>query len=266
MTQIKIEDSSGDKKYFTIIPNYILNHSTLWDREVYIQMKRITGEDGTCWTSQKTLAKQCGISINRLKKSIQYLVDHKWIMQIGKRTVNTDGGPQEVNEYRVADLWKLNAEYYEKKGMSPDDIPIDKNPQRYVTGTLEGMSSSDYKEEPYINNNYIAETSSAKAHKQKASFSPLGADLIKAFEEIDPKNKTYYNNKAQRAAADFLIQEFGLEAVLKRIKVLPQTNILPYFPKINSPYDLKEKWVKLESQIKSKLSEKTNKSTPNYVL
>jgi hypothetical protein len=73
MSKISISDDSGDKKYFTIIPNYILNHSTLWDREVYIQMKRITGEDGTCWTSRNTLAKQCGMSPRRLDKSLKYL-------------------------------------------------------------------------------------------------------------------------------------------------------------------------------------------------
>ena len=73
MNQIKIEDGSGDKKYFTIIPNYVYNHSTHWDREVYGQMKRIAGENGNCWISQEKLAKQCGISIGRLRKSLKYL-------------------------------------------------------------------------------------------------------------------------------------------------------------------------------------------------
>ena len=46
MENINLQDKSGDKDYFTIIPNYVLNHSALWDREVYIQMKRIAGENG----------------------------------------------------------------------------------------------------------------------------------------------------------------------------------------------------------------------------
>ena len=95
--ELGIQDGSNDKRYFTIIPNYILNHSTLWDREVYVQMKRIAGDEGTCWTSQKTLSKQCGISINRLKKSLTYLIDHKWIKPIGTKKVGTAGGNQEVN-------------------------------------------------------------------------------------------------------------------------------------------------------------------------
>lgn len=143
--KVKIVDESGDKKYFTIIPNYILNHSTLWDREVYIQMKRITGEDGACWTSQKTLAKQCGISVNRLKKSLKYLLEHGWIKQVGVKKVATEGGGQEVHEYKVSDLWKLNIEFYEDEGVSPGDRPIT---QRGITAEVKGVSPGDDKEEP----------------------------------------------------------------------------------------------------------------------
>lgn len=95
--------------------------------------------------------------------------------------------------------------------------------------------------------------------RKKPLHNPLGVEIIKAFEEVDAKNKTYYGNKTQRLACDFLLGEFSLEEILARIKILSQTNKFPYFPKINSPYDLKEKWVKLEDQIKSKQLEIKNK-------
>lgn len=154
--ELGIQDGSNDRRYFTLIPNYILNHSTLWDREVYIQMKKIAGENGTCWTSQKALAKQSGISINRLKKSIEYLLNHKWIKFVGAKTVNTNGGIQKVNEYRITDLWKINVDYYESKGVSPNDTPISKGvsrtePKGYHEND-KGVSPSDDKEEPFNNN------------------------------------------------------------------------------------------------------------------
>lgn len=99
-----------------------------------------------------------------------------------------------------------------------------------------------------------------------AGFNPLGSEIIKAFEEVDPKNKTYYANKTQRAAADHLISEYGLEAVLKRIGVLPKTNKIKYFPTINSPNDLKEKWVKLQDAVSKMREEKITKQTPNYII
>ena len=150
MENVQLQDESNDRKYFTIIPNFILNHSTIWDREVYIQMKRIAGDNGTCWTSRTTLAKQCGMSLGRLKKSIKYLVDHKWIIAVGTRTVMTKGGPQDINEYKVSDLWKMNSDFYEKGGSS-ENTPIFKggsqNYQRGVTDEVKGGSQDDDKEE-----------------------------------------------------------------------------------------------------------------------
>jgi len=90
---------------------------------------------------------------------------------------------------------------------------------------------------------------------KERKFAPLGAEIIKAFEVIDPKNRTYYNHTTQRSACDYLLEEFGLDVVLKRISVLPQTNKMPYFPTITNPYELKEKWQKLEDAVERKQSE-----------
>ena len=159
MGKIQMCDSSNDKKYFTIIPNYILNHSTLWDREVYIQMKRIAGENGACWMSQGNLAKQCGISLGRLKKSIKYLLEHGWIKFLGKKKVGTSGGNQTVNEYAVTDIWDRNNSFY-RKGGSLKDTPLSKggSPEDPKGGheTPKGGSLKDYKEEP-VNKNHIKE-------------------------------------------------------------------------------------------------------------
>ena len=130
MDNLEIQDHSHDKKYFTIVPNYILVHGCLYDREVYVQIKRIAGEHtgGTCWASQATLAKRCGISKNRLKKSLDFLVEHKLIRFMGERQVGTAGGIQSVNEYAIVDIWKRNIDYFE--GMSPHDTPCVKGGSR----------------------------------------------------------------------------------------------------------------------------------------
>lgn len=247
MKNIHVQDESGDRKYFTIIPNYILNHSTLWDREVYVQMKRITGENGTCWTSQKTLAKQCGMSINRLKKSIQYLIDHEWIKQIGKKDVVTKGGMQEVKEYRVLDLWKKNVDFFESKGVSSGDIPKAKGvsfndtptPQRGVTVESKGVSPGDDKEEP------IQEEHNTGDEVARVP------EVIKAFETVDPKNKTYYKNTTQRDACVFLIKEYGIDRVFKFVSILPRLNEKKlYIRQVTTPWELKENWVKIGNALK----------------
>lgn len=178
----QIQDESGDRNYFTIIPNFILNHSTVYDRDLYIQMKRIAGEKGSCWMSQKSLAKQCGVSINRLKKSLKYLIDHKWIKFAGKKTINTSGGVQEVMEYKIIDLWKLNNQFYEEKykGVSRDDTPKAKGVSRDDTKgcheMTQGVSPNDDKEEP-MNKNHLNKNIVAKATEDTFSL------------------KNYYENK-----------------------------------------------------------------------
>ena len=154
--KMRIYDESSEKKYFTIIPNYILNHSTLYDREVYIQMKRITGEDGECWCSRETLAKQCGISVRRLDKSLQYLLDHDWIRNAGTKKVNTKGGAQTVVVYKVVDLWKKNMDFYASKGGAPNATPLPKGGARIVSKGVheraKGGAPRAHKEEPFNKN------------------------------------------------------------------------------------------------------------------
>lgn len=186
MNNIQIVDESGDKKYFTLIPNYILNHSSHWDREVYIQMKRIAGENGTCWTSQTRLAKQCGFSVNRLKQSLKYLLDHQWIEKIGTKPVYSTGGEQSVNEYKIIDLWELNTKFYQEKtkqGVSPNDTPLSKgvsrNEQRGITDKAKGVSPESYKEEPF----------KQEPIKKKDIFSDFGENFTTAFEGFKEMRK-----------------------------------------------------------------------------
>src|SRR3990167_10204389 len=202
---MKITDESGDRKYFTVIPNYILNHSTLWDREVYIQMKRITGENGTCWASRKTLAKQCGMSIRRLDKSILYLIDHKWIEHIGKKEVLTRGGAQEINEYKIADLWKLNIEYYESlKGSAPETHPIAKGGARMTPKVVHGISKGgapgaykeELREEEPIKKNLLAFEQFWQAYPRKVAKElarkklPIGNELGKILQALEAQKKS----------------------------------------------------------------------------
>ena len=120
-------DDSGDKKYFTMVPNVILNHSTAIDQAVYLQMKRYGGEKGECFVSKRKLMKKLGIGWKTLKKSINYLLDKSWISCCGVKLVETPGGKQEITKYKVNDIWKLNIEHYEGvangKHLKPKVLP-----------------------------------------------------------------------------------------------------------------------------------------------
>jgi len=109
-------DNSGDKKYFTIIPNFIANHSSAIDQSLYLQMKKHAGESGVCFVSEKTFREKMKIGRATLKKSIEYLLSHKWIEFAGEKRIQTAGGWQLIRCYRINDIWQTNNEYY--KGVS----------------------------------------------------------------------------------------------------------------------------------------------------
>lgn len=109
----------------------------------------------------------------------------------------------------------------------------------------------------------IQKTISEQGSQKEKTMENLIPEIIKLFEAVDPKNKTYYGNKTQRAACQFLLEEYGFEEIRKRIEVLPTTNGMPFFPNITTPCQLRDKWVTLEAQVKR---HKTELQTKNNVV
>lgn len=108
-----IQDGSQDKKYFTMIPNYVLNHSSAIDQALYLQMKRIAGENGVCFASKRFMMKQLKIGRLTLNKSLDYLIKHEWIIFVGNKKVQTSGGIQTIGTYRMTNLWVKNINHFE---------------------------------------------------------------------------------------------------------------------------------------------------------
>jgi len=142
------EDGSGDKKYFTIIPNYIANNSSANDQALYLQLKRLAGDTGKmCYPSMGYLRKHLKIGIKAVKTSFKYLIKHGWIESLGKRQVMTAGGMQWVSAYKINDIWKLNIEHYEGGNESAPLSRGVSEVSKGVSKALKGVSVVACKEE-----------------------------------------------------------------------------------------------------------------------
>lgn len=105
-----IKDESGDRKYFTQIPNIIVNHSTAYEQSLYLIMKRLAGDEkGICYASLNWLAKKMGVHKTTVSKVITKLLKREWIKEIKPKIVK--GG--RVRQFVIVDLWKLNILNYE---------------------------------------------------------------------------------------------------------------------------------------------------------
>mgnify|MGYP000872271883 FL=1 len=144
MENIQIQDESGDHKYFTLVPNYILNHSTAVAQALYLQLKRLAGENGTAYPGRRYLMEKMGVSYNTLKKEFKYLLDKGWIKFNGYRNIKTEGGNQKVKSYKIVDLWDLNNKHYqEQRG-----VKIEPPCERGVKIEPQGVSTRGVKIEP----------------------------------------------------------------------------------------------------------------------
>ncbi|MBI2051653.1 helix-turn-helix domain-containing protein [Candidatus Roizmanbacteria bacterium] len=116
----KIKDASNDRKYFAMIPYFIVNHSCAYEQSLYLVMKRIASETGSCWASPQTIAKMMGVAPNTVRKYRKKLEQRGWIRKIGSRPIGRTN--QVTHEYEIVDLWKLNIDFYsQKRKGSPDE-------------------------------------------------------------------------------------------------------------------------------------------------
>ena len=113
------------------------------------------------------------------------------------------------------------------------------------------------------NNNNMREQSS---RGEQSKYNPLGSELIKSFETINPACKKMYGNTTQREACDNLITEYTFERVKTVIEqTLPETNVMDFFPNIITPDQLWKKWAALEAAVLKFKIRKKEKSRPKTV-
>ena len=194
MAQIKIQNDSGDKDFFTIIPNYIANHSTANDQSLYLQMKRYAGENGKCFATEKTLMKKMKIGKKAYNKSLNYLLDKGWISFIGM----TRGKTRPIKTYKINNIWKLNNDHYKKisseSTLSYKKISSESKADKFQKHT-KISSESTIEEEPVLrrtnNNTRLASPTDRKLNKFKKKDYEEILDIYQDLKGIELKGQEF---------------------------------------------------------------------------
>lgn len=128
-------DDTGDKKYFTMVPNFILDSVGGIGQALYLQLKRIAGERGKAYPSQAFLMKRLDITRNTLRNELKKLEEAKLILHDGFTEVMTVGGLQKIKTFKIVDVWVRNANFYvEAKGGQNTPTLFDKGGQNNAQG------------------------------------------------------------------------------------------------------------------------------------
>lgn len=190
-------------------------------------------------TSYQHLAEELGLSLQSVRTAIKKLKLTGELTHTGN------------NKYSVFTI--VNWETYQIDNKQPNNPVTNKQHSNNIQLTT---NKNDKKEKN------VRMKRTTIAGKPATEHNPLGAQIIEAMILVDRKNKRYYGIPVQRSACDFLIEEYGLEEVKKRIGFLNRTNKMPFFPTITTPVQLVDNWTKLENQMhrhKAELESKTKR-------
>jgi hypothetical protein len=166
----KYTDKSGDKKYFAMIPYYIVNHSSHYEQSLYLVMKRLASEEGTCWASAATLGKMMSspeskekVSPNTVRKYREKLIKRGWIKKVGQK-----GKTKPTDEFEIVDLWELNMKFYaQKESSTSEQSPKESSTSAEIVQPVRLVSSLGGEEEETIKKNYEEEHSRESLEEYK---------------------------------------------------------------------------------------------------
>lgn len=225
----EIVEEAPDREYFTIIPNYIVNHSDIWEQGIYLIMKKIAGETGKCFATHQTIADKLKISRPTVSKTIVKLIARGWI----KETGTIPGKTHPVKVYKIVDLWELNTKFYKEKKRKPQNVSLKEKKDTSTTERKKG-STIYIEEEQKVKKNQVILHSNGVA----------GTDinkLIILFKPINPSYERLYKIPTQRKCLENLVKKHGYEKIQRMLQQLPGIVSQPYAPVITTPYQLENK-------------------------
>jgi hypothetical protein len=180
--------------YFTITPN-IIDDILIdpYEYRVYAKIKRMANTQGKCWPSKSTLAKQCGMSLNKLKSILKALekprpeLNGKALIKEVKR-FNKQKKIHESSIYQIVDIWTENMEQVKKQPIC-HEVTGGGSPDAQGVGhqMTQGGSPDGYKEEPIEEEPIKEDSRNCVAPSEHAS--RLSLLLFSLIKENDPKAK-----------------------------------------------------------------------------
>lgn len=106
--EYKVKDNGDTRKYYTQVPNIVDDLiMSVYAFRLYVHLKRVASDDGTCWQSTRTLAAHCNMSLGSVTKAKEEL---KSLSLITIELVKDKKG--EHHEIKIVDIWPENMKRY----------------------------------------------------------------------------------------------------------------------------------------------------------
>lgn len=153
MTQHQIADRGDLRKYRTEIPNSVDDMDlSVYAFRLYVHMKRVAGDSGTCWQSTDTLAKSCKMSKGMIGKAKDELIE-KGLIHIEEQKL--DRGGRAAHHVTINDIWLENFIKFSGKEPSSHDEQPSSYSELASSPHEQASSPHEIKKEPLLTNNPI---------------------------------------------------------------------------------------------------------------
>ena len=175
MSTYQVKDAGDPRKYFTQIPNMVDDMDlSFYAFRLYFHLKRVAGDEGTCWQSTTTLARACKMSPGKVSAVKDELVK-SGLIKIDY--VDNPHGGRDFHHITILDIWTQNTSNFtyfitETATSSPDELASSLHEGATSRDEL-ASSPHELKNNP-IKNNPIKNkgTSGGKKRRQKGEGEP----------------------------------------------------------------------------------------------
>lgn len=127
--------------------------------------------------------------------------------------------------------------------------------------TTESSSQTTTKSSSQTTTNKRNKKGLKKDQPAPQSVAPFIVEVIDAFKPVNSAYQKWFPRPPMRDACSRLVEQHGLDTVLRVIKMLHVSNGIPYFPTITTPLQLEDKWAQLESAWRKERAKNTSKTT-----
>lgn len=221
MSELRLEDQTAERKYFTTVPNIVDDLTTCsHDASVYRAMLRCAGGAGkTCYASTRRIAEIAKVSIGQVSKSKQALIDLGFVEFAGRKPA-AEGG-QKLDHYRLPDLWPRNMQRFaeiqersrgEHLERSSDEQERSPGEQKRSRGeTKKGSSRKEPVEREESPTARIVQRVNdlRRTNWKWASFRPFSASHAKNIEHINGRLRDGFSEPQLILVAEYLAAKDG---------------------------------------------------------
>jgi len=195
---------------------------------------------GWCYASKESVAKMLGLSKQTVHKLLKKLLENEIIEK-----------DDDTKWFRTTKKW-YDSVILERMKYSKESLPVVKkiylDSKQSLPSDSKQSLPSDSKQSLHNNNNSNNNNKDKDNNIIKNAATGRGTEINEIFDVFRQLvNPTInFGNKTQRAAAEYLIKQFGFEKTKKLAQASCMVQGKKYAPVITTPYGLREKYADLK--------------------